>query len=177
MIKVMVGLSAGLLRCGKSCRLRWTNYLRPDLKRGLLSEYEEQMVIDLHAQLGNRFNLLIYFILWYHLLFLLSPVFAQVFWNQLVFSAKSGVVVFCIIIFSTYAPYQMVFYFIFYSSVTEDLVLAKFWKRPSPFSSYFYKCSSLIFLLKHAKFGRILLFQGVNTSAILSWRRFFISVS
>lgn len=47
---------AGLLRCGKSCRLRWTNYLRPDLKRGLLSEYEEKMVIDLHAQLGNRFN-------------------------------------------------------------------------------------------------------------------------
>ncbi|PPR80929.1 hypothetical protein GOBAR_AA39786 [Gossypium barbadense] len=47
---------AGLLRCGKSCRLRWTNYLRPDLKRGLLSEYEEQMVIELHAQLGNRWS-------------------------------------------------------------------------------------------------------------------------
>ncbi|KAL4313517.1 hypothetical protein GQ457_01G052090 [Hibiscus cannabinus] len=47
---------AGLLRCGKSCRLRWTNYLRPDLKRGVLSEYEEQMVIDLHAQLGNRWS-------------------------------------------------------------------------------------------------------------------------
>ncbi|KAJ3677423.1 hypothetical protein LUZ60_003147 [Juncus effusus] len=47
---------AGLLRCGKSCRLRWTNYLRPDLKRGLLSDYEEKMVIDLHAQLGNRWS-------------------------------------------------------------------------------------------------------------------------
>ncbi|PON89067.1 MYB transcription factor [Trema orientale] len=47
---------AGLLRCGKSCRLRWTNYLRPDLKRGLLSDHEEQMVIDLHAQLGNRWS-------------------------------------------------------------------------------------------------------------------------
>ncbi|CAN1758697.1 Transcription factor MYB20 [Linum perenne] len=45
---------AGLLRCGKSCRLRWTNYLRPDLKRGLLSESEEKLVIDLHAQLGNN---------------------------------------------------------------------------------------------------------------------------
>jgi transcription factor MYB, plant len=45
---------AGLLRCGKSCRLRWTNYLRPDLKRGLLSDAEEKLVIDLHAQLGNR---------------------------------------------------------------------------------------------------------------------------
>ncbi|RRT68729.1 hypothetical protein B296_00007472 [Ensete ventricosum] len=44
---------AGLLRCGKSCRLRWTNYLRPDLKRGLLSEDEEKMVIELHSQLGN----------------------------------------------------------------------------------------------------------------------------
>ncbi|CAL0334826.1 unnamed protein product [Lupinus luteus] len=47
---------AGLLRCGKSCRLRWTNYLRPDLKRGLLSEEEEKMVIDLHAKLGNRWS-------------------------------------------------------------------------------------------------------------------------
>lgn len=47
---------AGLLRCGKSCRLRWTNYLRPDLKRGLLSEYEENLVIDLHSQLGNRWS-------------------------------------------------------------------------------------------------------------------------
>ncbi|KAF6150883.1 hypothetical protein GIB67_020966 [Kingdonia uniflora] len=47
---------SGLLRCGKSCRLRWTNYLRPDLKRGLLSESEEKMVIDLHARLGNRWS-------------------------------------------------------------------------------------------------------------------------
>ena len=55
LIAIIVGIIAGLLRCGKSCRLRWTNYLRPDLKRGLLSDFEEQMVIDLHAQLGNRF--------------------------------------------------------------------------------------------------------------------------
>ncbi|KAG0485567.1 hypothetical protein HPP92_009646 [Vanilla planifolia] len=47
---------AGLLRCGKSCRLRWTNYLRPDLKRGLLSEAEEKLIIDLHSQLGNRWS-------------------------------------------------------------------------------------------------------------------------
>ncbi|KAG7557522.1 SANT/Myb domain [Arabidopsis suecica] len=47
---------AGLRRCGKSCRLRWTNYLRPDLKRGLLSDAEEQLVIDLHALLGNRWS-------------------------------------------------------------------------------------------------------------------------
>uniref|UniRef100_A0A5B6YN36 Uncharacterized protein n=1 Tax=Davidia involucrata TaxID=16924 RepID=A0A5B6YN36_DAVIN len=47
---------AGLRRCGKSCRLRWTNYLRPDLKRGLLNEDEEKLIIDLHASLGNRWS-------------------------------------------------------------------------------------------------------------------------
>ncbi|XP_068316565.1 MYB-like transcription factor ODO1 [Pyrus communis] len=47
---------AGLRRCGKSCRLRWINYLRPDLKRGLLNDAEEQLVIDLHARLGNRWS-------------------------------------------------------------------------------------------------------------------------
>ncbi|MQM03568.1 hypothetical protein Taro_036352, partial [Colocasia esculenta] len=45
---------AGLMRCGKSCRLRWTNYLRPDLKKGALSEAEEDQIIQLHARLGNR---------------------------------------------------------------------------------------------------------------------------
>ncbi|XP_051129345.1 MYB-like transcription factor ODO1 [Andrographis paniculata] len=47
---------AGLRRCGKSCRLRWTNYLRPDLKRGLLTLAEEQLVIDLHERLGNKWS-------------------------------------------------------------------------------------------------------------------------
>ncbi|KAH6838002.1 myb domain protein 17 [Perilla frutescens var. hirtella] len=45
---------AGLLRCGKSCRLRWTNYLRPDIKRGPFSTEEEKLVIQLHGILGNR---------------------------------------------------------------------------------------------------------------------------
>ncbi|KAA8516024.1 hypothetical protein F0562_019203 [Nyssa sinensis] len=45
---------AGLLRCGKSCRLRWTNYLRPDIKRGPFSLEEEKLVIQLHGILGNR---------------------------------------------------------------------------------------------------------------------------
>ncbi|KAI9111015.1 hypothetical protein K1719_017890 [Acacia pycnantha] len=49
---------AGLRRCGKSCRLRWTNYLRPDLKRGLLSDAEENLVIDLHSRLGNRWSMI-----------------------------------------------------------------------------------------------------------------------
>ncbi|PSR87522.1 hypothetical protein CEY00_Acc30570 [Actinidia chinensis var. chinensis] len=52
----MVPKLAGLLRCGKSCRLRWINYLRPDLKRGALSEAEEDQIIQLHARLGNRWS-------------------------------------------------------------------------------------------------------------------------
>ncbi|KAL3511393.1 hypothetical protein ACH5RR_030794 [Cinchona calisaya] len=47
---------AGLMRCGKSCRLRWINYLRPDLKRGAWTEAEEDMIIQLHSQLGNRWS-------------------------------------------------------------------------------------------------------------------------
>ncbi|XP_038695669.1 transcription factor MYB106-like isoform X2 [Tripterygium wilfordii] len=47
---------AGLQRCGKSCRLRWTNYLRPDIKRGKFSLHEEQTIIQLHALLGNRWS-------------------------------------------------------------------------------------------------------------------------
>lgn len=47
-------LLTGLLRCGKSCRLRWTNYLRPDIKRGPFSPEEEKLVIQLHGILGNR---------------------------------------------------------------------------------------------------------------------------
>ncbi|GKV45704.1 hypothetical protein SLEP1_g52761 [Rubroshorea leprosula] len=45
---------AGLQRCGKSCRLRWINYLRPDLKRGPFSAQEENIIIDLHQIMGNR---------------------------------------------------------------------------------------------------------------------------
>ncbi|XP_057736733.1 transcription factor MYB61-like [Arachis stenosperma] len=47
---------AGLQRCGKSCRLRWINYLRPDLKRGAFSQEEEDLIIELHAVLGNRWS-------------------------------------------------------------------------------------------------------------------------
>ena len=45
---------AGLNRCGKSCRLRWMNYLRPDLKRGRFTQHEEDLIIALHKALGNR---------------------------------------------------------------------------------------------------------------------------
>ncbi|CAN6834041.1 unnamed protein product [Brassica oleracea var. botrytis] len=47
---------AGLLRCGKSCRLRWINYLRPDIKRGNFTPQEEQTIINLHEVLGNRWS-------------------------------------------------------------------------------------------------------------------------
>uniref|UniRef100_M1DB48 MYB domain class transcription factor n=1 Tax=Solanum tuberosum TaxID=4113 RepID=M1DB48_SOLTU len=47
---------AGLMRCGKSCRLRWMNYLRPDLKKGNYSLEEDQLIIKLHNKLGNRWS-------------------------------------------------------------------------------------------------------------------------
>uniref|UniRef100_A0ACD5YTG0 Uncharacterized protein n=1 Tax=Avena sativa TaxID=4498 RepID=A0ACD5YTG0_AVESA len=49
---------AGLLRCGKSCRLRWINYLRPDVKRGNFTGEEEDAIIQLHGMLGNRWSLI-----------------------------------------------------------------------------------------------------------------------
>ncbi|OAY26920.1 transcription factor MYB123 [Manihot esculenta] len=49
---------AGLKRCGKSCRLRWLNYLRPDIKRGNISHDEEELIIRLHKLLGNRWSLI-----------------------------------------------------------------------------------------------------------------------
>ncbi|KAF3625971.1 Transcription factor MYB39 [Capsicum annuum] len=48
--------NAGLQRCGKSCRLRWTNYLRPDIKRGRFSFDEEETIIQLHSVLGNKWS-------------------------------------------------------------------------------------------------------------------------
>ncbi|KAM7510906.1 hypothetical protein LguiB_009781 [Lonicera macranthoides] len=50
--------AAGLLRCGKSCRLRWINYLRPDLKRGNFTEEEDELIIKLHSLLGNKWSLI-----------------------------------------------------------------------------------------------------------------------
>ncbi|CAA7396087.1 unnamed protein product [Spirodela intermedia] len=44
----------GLQRCSKSCRLRWTNYLRPGVKRGNFTEQEEKLIVHLQALLGNR---------------------------------------------------------------------------------------------------------------------------
>ncbi|KAG2301172.1 hypothetical protein Bca4012_059380 [Brassica carinata] len=49
---------SGLKRCGKSCRLRWTNYLKPEIKRGEFSSEEEQIIIMLHAARGNKWSVI-----------------------------------------------------------------------------------------------------------------------
>ncbi|XWS40745.1 hypothetical protein CRYUN_Cryun17cG0021800 [Craigia yunnanensis] len=48
----------GLKRCGKSCRLRWMNYLSPNVKKGDFSGEEEDLIIRLHKLLGNRWSLI-----------------------------------------------------------------------------------------------------------------------
>ncbi|CAK8575555.1 unnamed protein product [Lathyrus sativus] len=49
---------AGLSRCGKSCRLRWLNYLRPNIKRGNFTQQEEELIIRMHKNLGNRWSVI-----------------------------------------------------------------------------------------------------------------------
>ena len=51
-----ISWSTGLQRCGKSCRLRWINYLRPDIRRGRFTPEEEKLIISLPGVVGNRFN-------------------------------------------------------------------------------------------------------------------------
>ncbi|XP_009766828.1 uncharacterized protein LOC107769710 isoform X2 [Nicotiana tabacum] len=46
------------MRCGKSCRLRWMNYLRPGLKKGNYSLEEEELIIKLHKEHGNRWSVI-----------------------------------------------------------------------------------------------------------------------
>ncbi|KAL2893301.1 Transcription factor MYB30 [Bienertia sinuspersici] len=58
LIKYIEAHGEGLLRCGKSCRLRWMNYLRPDIKRGNITSEEDDLIIRLHGLLGNRWSLI-----------------------------------------------------------------------------------------------------------------------
>ncbi|PSR87747.1 Transcription factor like [Actinidia chinensis var. chinensis] len=51
-----VARSSGLKRSGKSCRLRWVNYLRPGLKKGHITPQEEGIIIELHALWGNKWS-------------------------------------------------------------------------------------------------------------------------
>ncbi|KAJ8899856.1 hypothetical protein K2173_019559 [Erythroxylum novogranatense] len=49
---------AGLKRCGKSCRLRWLNYLRPNIKHGEFSEDEDRIICSLYANIGSRWSII-----------------------------------------------------------------------------------------------------------------------
>ncbi|XP_023540277.1 myb-related protein 305-like [Cucurbita pepo subsp. pepo] len=48
--------AAGLKRTGKSCRLRWLNYLRPGVRRGNITPEEQVLIMDLHSKWGNRWS-------------------------------------------------------------------------------------------------------------------------
>ncbi|KAI4319359.1 hypothetical protein MLD38_032964 [Melastoma candidum] len=51
-----VAVNTGLKRTGKSCRLRWLNYLRPNLRRGNITLEEQLMILKLHCRWGNRWS-------------------------------------------------------------------------------------------------------------------------
>nr|GEY09907.1 transcription factor RAX3-like [Tanacetum cinerariifolium] len=48
----------GLKRCGKSCRLRWLNYLRPNIKHGSFSEEEDHIICTLYLSIGSRWSII-----------------------------------------------------------------------------------------------------------------------
>ncbi|XP_020521651.1 transcription factor MYB62 isoform X2 [Amborella trichopoda] len=52
----MLAKYSGLKRTGKSCRLRWLNYLKPDIKRGNLTPEEQLLILELHSKWGNRWS-------------------------------------------------------------------------------------------------------------------------
>ncbi|GLU11870.1 hypothetical protein SLE2022_285900 [Rubroshorea leprosula] len=49
---------AGLKRCGKSCRLRWLNYLRPNIKHGEFTDEEDRIICSLFATIGSRWSII-----------------------------------------------------------------------------------------------------------------------
>ncbi|CAK9152763.1 unnamed protein product [Ilex paraguariensis] len=49
---------AGLRRCGKSCRLRWLNYLRPDIRHGGFTEEEDNIILTLYSTIGSRWSVI-----------------------------------------------------------------------------------------------------------------------
>ncbi|KAK3443886.1 hypothetical protein EUGRSUZ_B03941 [Eucalyptus grandis] len=49
---------ADLKRCGKSCRLRWLNYLRPNIKHGEFSIEEDRVICTLYATIGSRWSII-----------------------------------------------------------------------------------------------------------------------
>jgi hypothetical protein len=65
-----LGGGTGLKRCGKSCRLRYTNYLRPNLKHESFAQAEEELIVTLHAMLGSRW--ILFTVIWSYFPFLPS---------------------------------------------------------------------------------------------------------
>uniref|UniRef100_A0ACD5U005 Uncharacterized protein n=1 Tax=Avena sativa TaxID=4498 RepID=A0ACD5U005_AVESA len=49
---------AGLNRCGKSCRLRWLNYLQPDIRHGGYTDHEDRLICSLYASIGSRWSVI-----------------------------------------------------------------------------------------------------------------------
>ncbi|PKA63360.1 Transcription factor RAX3 [Apostasia shenzhenica] len=49
---------AGLKRCGKSCRLRWLNYLRPNIKHGCFTKEEDDIILSLYSNIGSRWSVI-----------------------------------------------------------------------------------------------------------------------
>lgn len=48
-------MGTGLKRCGKSCRLRWLNYLRPNIKHGDFTPEEDSTICSLYISIGSRY--------------------------------------------------------------------------------------------------------------------------
>lgn len=47
--------TSGLKRCGKSCRLRWLNYLRPELRHGGFTDEEDNLILSLYGEIGSKY--------------------------------------------------------------------------------------------------------------------------
>ncbi|KAL5226669.1 hypothetical protein ABZP36_014934 [Zizania latifolia] len=43
-------------RIGKQCRERWTNHLRPDIKKDVWTEEDDRVLIEAHKNYGNRWS-------------------------------------------------------------------------------------------------------------------------
>lgn len=48
----------GLNRNAQSCRKRWSDYLRPGLKQGPFTDREKDLIVNLHTEYGNNWDLL-----------------------------------------------------------------------------------------------------------------------
>ncbi|KAG6539155.1 hypothetical protein ZIOFF_004308 [Zingiber officinale] len=51
-----IAKATGLDRCGKSCRLRWLDHLKPNLRKGPITPEEEQLIVQLQANMGNKWS-------------------------------------------------------------------------------------------------------------------------